>query len=80
MICLNCRFGRGLGEISRKEKTSPFSCPCQAGHTASSSRLRDMESLAWIWTVQEIGIGAQLSGDPALIADYLAGEPHCNSH
>jgi DNA polymerase I-like protein with 3'-5' exonuclease and polymerase domains len=28
------------------------------------------------WTAQEIGIGAQLSGDPALIADYLAGDPH----
>ena len=28
------------------------------------------------WTAQEIGIGAQLSGDPALIGDYLAGDPH----
>jgi DNA polymerase-1 len=25
---------------------------------------------------QEIGIGAQLSGDPTLISDYLAGDPH----
>jgi hypothetical protein len=28
------------------------------------------------WSAQEIGIGAGLSGDPALIADYLSGDPH----
>ena len=33
--------------------------------------------IAWLdWVAQEIGIGAQLSGDPALIADFLAGDPH----
>jgi hypothetical protein len=28
------------------------------------------------WSAQEIGIGAGLSGDAALIADYLSGDPH----
>jgi DNA polymerase-1 len=28
------------------------------------------------WMAQEIGEGAGLSGDPALIADFLAGDPH----
>jgi hypothetical protein len=28
------------------------------------------------WIGQETGIGAGLSGDPAMIADYLAGDPH----
>jgi DNA polymerase-1 len=28
------------------------------------------------WMAQEIGIGAGLSGDPALTADFLAGDPH----
>jgi DNA polymerase-1 len=28
------------------------------------------------WSGQEIGIGAGLSGDPALIADYQGGDPH----
>jgi DNA polymerase-1 len=28
------------------------------------------------WSAQEIGIGAGLSGDPALIADFQAGDPH----
>jgi len=28
------------------------------------------------WTAQEIGLGAGLSGCPALIADFLAGDPH----
>lgn len=28
------------------------------------------------WSAQEIGIGAGLSGDPALIADYQSGDPH----
>jgi DNA polymerase-1 len=30
------------------------------------------------WKAQEIGIAAGLSGDPALIADFLAGDPHMN--
>jgi DNA polymerase I-like protein with 3'-5' exonuclease and polymerase domains len=28
------------------------------------------------WSAQEIGLGAGLSGDPALIADFQAGDPH----
>jgi hypothetical protein len=28
------------------------------------------------WAAQEIGIGAGLSGDPALLADFQAGDPH----
>jgi DNA polymerase family A len=28
------------------------------------------------WSAQEIGIGAGLSGDPALIADFQSGDPH----
>ena len=30
------------------------------------------------WKAQEIGIAAGLSGDPALIADFQAGDPHMN--
>jgi hypothetical protein len=30
------------------------------------------------WSGQEIAIGAGLSGDPALIADYQSGDPHLN--
>jgi DNA polymerase I len=30
------------------------------------------------WSAQEIGIAAGLSGDPALIADFQAGDPHMN--
>lgn len=28
------------------------------------------------WIAQEVGIGAGLSGDPALIEDYMSGDPH----
>ena len=28
------------------------------------------------WKAEEIGISAGLSGDPAMIADFLAGDPH----
>jgi DNA polymerase-1 len=28
------------------------------------------------WSAQEIGIGAGLSGDPALLADFASGDPH----
>ena len=30
------------------------------------------------WKAQEIGIAAGLSDDPALIADFQAGDPHMN--
>ena len=72
--CLMSPFGTITGRCAPSTSKFIFSRPAWM-----RSLIRPMEgrALAYVdWSSQEYGIGAVLSGDPAMTADYEAGDPY----
>ena len=72
----SCRSGPAAGAISRsgRDKVFLLSLPSWLHGLIAPPPGWGMALLDW--KAQEIGIAAGLSGDPAMIADFQAGDPH----
>jgi DNA polymerase I-like protein with 3'-5' exonuclease and polymerase domains len=72
--CLLSPFGTITGRCAPSTSKFIFGRPAWM---RSLIRPGEGRALAYIdWSSQEYGIGAALSGDPAMIADYEAGDPY----
>jgi hypothetical protein len=72
--CLMSPFGTITGRCAPSTTKFIFARPAWM---RSLIRPEDGKALAYIdWSSQEYGIGAVLSRDPAMIADYEAGDPY----
>jgi DNA polymerase I-like protein with 3'-5' exonuclease and polymerase domains len=72
--CLLSPFGTITGRCAPSTSRFIF---CRAAWMRSLIRPEEGRALAYIdWSSQEFGIGAVLSGDKAMIADYEAGDPY----
>jgi hypothetical protein len=72
--CLMSPFGTITGRCAPSTSKFIFARPAWM---RSLIRPEEGRALAYIdWSSQEYGVGAVLSGDPAMIADYEAGDPY----
>src|SRR5207247_5827227 len=72
--CLMSPFGTITGRCAPSTSRFIFARPAWM---RSLIRPEKGQALAYIdWSSQEYGIGAALSGDPAMTADYEAGDPY----
>lgn len=72
--CLMSPFGTITGRCAPSTSKFVFARPAWM---RSLIRPEEGRALAYVdWSSQEYGIGAVLSGDPAMTADYVAGDPY----
>jgi hypothetical protein len=72
--CLLSPFGTITGRCAPSTSKFVFARPAWM---RSLVRPEEGRALAYLdWSSQEYGVGAVLSGDPAMVADYAAGDPY----